>query len=514
MTATGEICPGAGASRRKPILTAVNLDAVDLKRVLVHYRGLLGRYRRELDSLGVGTVGSDLVDVFSSVIGGMSGSDGEVSGSIENHAAGTALSSRLVSFFGKAADPAGSAHLEPGDGSLASRLLSAWWATLEGTGRGGQAGFHASYRALVDELRAVVDPDGGASAEGVAVVLAAAAFVEVVEGTQVEIPLDLIGHPLDASPAGGRYEVMFFLEADDDAVDPLREAWEKAGEAVIVVGGDGLWNCHVHTDDIGAVLDVAIDAGRPRGIKVTDLNEHPGLLEADVADGGFSPLPGAIHAPIGVVAVVNGPGILERFRQLGVQGVVSVDPTSMPTATDIASVVDKAAAGAIVVLPNHKSLVPIAEEVDGLTTKRVSVVPTRSPMQGLAAMLGYYPGADVMEDLIEDMAAAAGAVDFGEVIPALRDARVDGWTINHGDWLGVADGRVVVVDRDRFAVLRGLVAAVLPPTARKITVYLGQHSVPADCKALGAWVGETHPLVSVETREGGQALSPYLITVE
>ena len=43
----------------------------------------------------------------------------------------------------------------------------------------------------------------------------------------------------------------------------------------MVVGGDGLWNCHVHTNDIGAAIEVAIDlGGRPTQIRVTDLFEE------------------------------------------------------------------------------------------------------------------------------------------------------------------------------------------------------------------------------------------------
>src|ERR1019366_2942726 len=49
-----------------------------------------------------------------------------------------------------------------------------------------------------------------------------------------------------------RYEVMYFLEAPDDSVPAFREVWAGIGDSIVVVGGDGLWNCHIHTDDVGA----------------------------------------------------------------------------------------------------------------------------------------------------------------------------------------------------------------------------------------------------------------------
>ena len=52
---------------------------------------------------------------------------------------------------------------------------------------------------------------------------------------------------------------------------PFKEVWAGIGDSIVVVGGDGLWNCHIHTDDIGAAIEAALDAGRPRDIRVTDL---------------------------------------------------------------------------------------------------------------------------------------------------------------------------------------------------------------------------------------------------
>jgi hypothetical protein len=74
--------------------------------------------------------------------------------------------------------------------------------------------------------------------------------------------------------AGLRYEVMYLLEAPDDTIPSFKEVWAGMGDSIVVVGGDGLWNCHIHTDDIGAAIEASLDAGRPRTIRVTDLLEQ------------------------------------------------------------------------------------------------------------------------------------------------------------------------------------------------------------------------------------------------
>src|SRR5436309_13595087 len=67
---------------------------------------------------------------------------------------------------------------------------------------------------------------------------------------------------------------MYFLEAPDDSIPAFRDVWAGIGDAIVGVGGDGIWNCHIHTDDIGAAIEAALDCGRPRTIRVTDLFEQ------------------------------------------------------------------------------------------------------------------------------------------------------------------------------------------------------------------------------------------------
>ncbi len=71
--------------------------------------------------------------------------------------------------------------------------------------------------------------------------------------------------------AGLRYEVMYFLDAPDETLPAFKSVWAGLGDSIVIVGGDGLWNCHIHTDDIGAAIEAALDVGRPREIRVTDL---------------------------------------------------------------------------------------------------------------------------------------------------------------------------------------------------------------------------------------------------
>ena len=309
-----------------------------------------------------------------------------------------------------------------------------------------------------------------------------------------------------------RYEVMFILDAATASSDVLQGLWSDLGEAIVVTESEGGWNCHIHTDDIGRVIEVALGIGRLRGIHVTDLFDP--VRAERVPPPAFEPQLEAAVAPVGVVAVASGDGIVELFSSLLVQGIVHAG-RGMPTVDEMLAVVDAVPASQVIVLPNNRSLVPVAEELDALTTKEVIVVPTRSVPQGVAAMMGYSTGEESLEDAAQTMSAAASSIISAEINRAPRHAKVEGLgEIVRGDWIGVLDGSPIVADHDLWAAMSKLMRRVMTAPIELITVYAGAEADPAMTATLADWVAVEYPLTSVDVRDGGQTEHPYLLSFE
>ena len=385
------------------------------------------------------------------------------------------------------------------------------------------------------ELLPVLKDAGVVDAGGAGYLLLLDAALFVVDGDPLPEPaegdgptsaqLDLVSHRhaqdggVDVSEQ--RYEVMYFVDLLDERIQDFKESWGEIGDSIVVVGGDGLWNCHVHTNDIGAAIETALNLdGRPKQIRVTDLfeevAEEHAMREAAIkgeparTGAGFG-LPAVTCA---VVAVASGDGLAELFGQLGVQGVVTGGQTLNPSTAELLAAVEAVNADQVVVLPNNKNIIPVAEQLHALTNKTVRVVPTTSMPAALAALVVYDPEADADANF-DEMTEGAQSVATGEITQAVRDTNSDVGAVTAGDWIGLVRGDgIVSVSGSLDGAACALLDHLITPGREIVTVITGRDSSAGHTDALLAWIVGHRPDVQVEVHRGGQPLYPYLFGVE
>jgi DAK2 domain fusion protein YloV len=324
-----------------------------------------------------------------------------------------------------------------------------------------------------------------------------------------------------ASHEGGvadlRYEVMFFLDAADERIGDFKSTWGDLGDSIVVVGGDGLWNCHVHTDDIGGAIEAGIAVGRPRDIRVTDLLEQVGHHEEPAELGGVDGdrVPAAPLTPVttAVVAVAAGDGLRDLLLGLGVQQVVTGGQSMNPSTAQLLEAVDACAAEGVIVLPNNKNIVPVAKQVPDLTDRPVAVVATAAVVEALGALVVYDPDASL--DANRDaMTEAARRVRAGEVTQAVRDSVAECGPIADGDWIAITRDGVQVAVKSAVDAAVALVDVLVDDDAELVTIIVGIDAHADDTARLGEHLAVAHPHVEVEVHRGDQPLYPYLVGVE
>ncbi|CAM5457049.1 DAK2 domain-containing protein [Streptomyces avidinii] len=213
---------------------------------------------------------------------------------------------------------------------------------------------------------------------------------EPVRGRAVPVPQP--PDPCAQEDDGPAYEVIYLLEASEAAVGELRERLDGLGDSLVVVGGDGLWNVHVHVDDPGAAVEAGVVAGRPYRIRITHFGDERRRARGE-------------RAQRAVVAVVPGEGLAGLCAEAGATTVL-VRPGELPAAAELLDAVRRAHAREVVLLPGGAELraaAAAAAEQARAEGVRVAVIPTRSAVQGLAALAVHDPEGSFDEDVVAMM---------------------------------------------------------------------------------------------------------------
>jgi len=304
---------------------------------------------------------------------------------------------------------------------------------------------------------------------------------------------------------GPAYEVMYLLShSADDAVVTLRERLDAMGDSVLVVGGEDLWNVHVHVDDVGAAIEAGIEAGRPHRIVVT----HFGDLHR------MRTMPSTPEV-VAVVACAAGEGLAKVFSTAGAV-VVRQGPGLRVSAGQLLDAIRSAGSRSVLVLPNDTDTQLAAEaaaSAAGDAGIEVHVVRSRSAVQGIAALAVFEPTASAQDNVVA-MGGASAATRFGGVTLAAKEAQTSAGSCHPGDVLGVVDGDVVVIGKDLALVGAQVVARLLAVGGELLTVIRGAGAGPELSAVVAASAREGGRDVEVGIIDGGQATYPLLLGVE
>jgi DAK2 domain fusion protein YloV len=409
----------------------------------------------------------------------------------------------LAAGLARGAALARSAVVDPVEGTILTVAAAAARAAAAGAALGDVvvAAVRAAVAALQhtpEQLPALAD-SGVVDAGGRGLVLLLDALAVVVTGAAVTADEPLVAAPAaacDAHDGVFAFEVQYLLDTDEERIAQLRATLASLGDSVVVAGtGAGTWRVHVHVDDVGAAIEAGIEVGRPRQLSVVRFADQ-------VAAKGSS----------AVVALTDHAGLARLFDAEGVR--VLTGPET--GADEVAAALTQSGATEAVVLPNAESAVGVAEAGAELARRRgvrVVVVPTRSPVQGLAAVAVHDPSRRFDDDVVA-MAEAAAATRHAEIALAAQDSLTSVGMCHAGDVLGLIDGDVVQIGHSTISVAFALLDRLLGVGAELVTLVVGEGLPPNTGAVLADHVRQRSPLTEVSVLAGGPADRPLMIGAE
>lgn len=305
-----------------------------------------------------------------------------------------------------------------------------------------------------------------------------------------------------ADGEGPSYEVMYLLDASSEAVDVLRETLAPLGDSLVIVGDEGLWNVHVHVDDVGAAIEAGIMAGRLHRIQATHFGEQSRRVDDSA------------HRRV-IVSAVTGAGLAELTRAAGAVAVEFSAGRPLTTA-QMSQALHILDAEEVIVLPNRSGHVrPFEAAAKELrdTGARVAVLPTHAQVQALAALAVHDPGRDFDEDVVA-MSAAAAHAKHGAVTIANESGITMAGPCQVGDVLGVVGGDFAVIGQDQLAVAREVLTRLDSSGADMVTLVVGEGCPDELVSGLEEHLAAEQPHVDVIVHDGGQEKYTLFIAVE
>ncbi len=303
---------------------------------------------------------------------------------------------------------------------------------------------------------------------------------------------------------------LFIIHIHDDVteedIDHFRDKLCRLGDSVVVVHDSGIIKVHAHSNAPGKVIQFALCLGEIDKLKVDNMREQ----NRQIAEKRKRE-----EKEQAVVAVSVGEGLDADFKELGAAHIISGGQTMNPSIDVISQAINKVNARNVFVLPNNSNIILAAEQAAAISDRNVIVLPTKTVLQGIAAMTGFNPEFGVDENRAS-MTESFSAIASGAVTYAVRNTSYEGLTINEGDVIGLMDNNIAVVNTDVHDCAVELARKMIEskPDAGFVSIYWGEGADEEKAEALAAELGEAFPDLDFMVRSGGQPLYYYYISVE
>ena len=167
----------------------------------------------------------------------------------------------------------------------------------------------------------------------------------------------------------------------------------------------------------------------------------------------------------------------------------------------------------VIILPNNGNVIMAAKQVQHLCDKKVEIVPTRSVMQAISALIAYNDEGE-LEQIVAAMNQEIKNIAYAEVTHAVRDSAVNGLEIKAGDIIGLINDYISIRGSVVENVVLDLLEKMQAQKQELLTLFYGNDIDENDAMQLKGKIMGKYPDSEVEMHYGGQPHYSYLLSVE
>lgn len=290
----------------------------------------------------------------------------------------------------------------------------------------------------------------------------------------------------------------------------FRQELSELGDSLLVVSDDEVVKVHVHAEYPGDVFNLGQRFGSFISLKVENMREqHTSIVGKDNK---------AVKRPtekqkFAIVSVAMGSGVEELLKSLGASVVLLGGQTMNPSTKDITEAIEQANARNVIILPNNKNIIMAAEQAAELSDDNVVVVQTKTIPQGMSALLAFHPDQPLRTN-VENMTVACQHVKTGQITYAVRDTQIEGLTIEKGNFMGLAEGKIKATNPDKIQAAQQLLAEIVTSEDDIITILQGEDATDEETVLLEEYIVSKYEDIEVEVHKGNQPIYSYIFSIE
>lgn len=286
----------------------------------------------------------------------------------------------------------------------------------------------------------------------------------------------------------------------------LSRIYDK-GDSIVCVGNENIIKTHLHTNNPGQILSIAVKYGELIGIKIDNMKEQFRERLKNSHKKSHE------KKKYGFVAIGTGDGIQKVFTDLNVDVFVSGGQTMNPSTEDILAAAHKINAKHIIILPNNSNIILAATQAKEISDKDLHVVPSKTIPQGITALIAFKEENDVEENM-NAMTEAVKEVKTGQITYAVRDTVFNDLEIKKDQIIAIYDGDIVNHGENPEDEAIELISKMVDEDSFLVTLFYGDKVDKKTAENMKQRIEEVAEDCDIEIIYGGQPLYYYIISVE
>ena len=278
------------------------------------------------------------------------------------------------------------------------------------------------------------------------------------------------------------------------------------GQSIIVVGDENIMHIHVHIEIPDNAISIGKEIGEVENIKIENMQEqHEELKKKGQAEKQFKP------QKIGIIAVLQGDGFKEIYRELGVMHFIDGGQGANPTTGEMLTLSKEVAKEHCIILANNKNVIAAAEQASDLSDNFITVMPSISPAIGIIAALEFDPNGE-LEDMLDGMNNGITSSQSLEITTAVKEVTIDNQTVKTGEYIAMVDNKLIATSSNLLEIITLALNAI--NEADLITLYYGDMIDQEEAQSINSYLEKNYKDIDIELHNGGQPLYHILGSIE